>query len=114
MEEKINLSQSVNDRHALRDMMESNGWAVLMGIAEGQTTSRSGGILLQPLQTGDAIYEQEFAKGEIAGIKLFQNMPQNAIEALTNDIATAQAAIAAKTNEDEEIDDGTNSTRNAP
>jgi len=114
-DEKISLDRAVNDRNALQTMLEGRGWQVLMGIAEGQIGTRTNSIILRPLHETAAIYEQEFSKGEIAGIKLFQNMPQNAIDALSNDIVKEQRQQKAAKSDDNEVKDNeSNSNRNAP
>jgi hypothetical protein len=103
------LNEMMGERHALKQLMDSAGWAILMDIANGQLNSR-GPTVLGPMPA-DRIYEIEFMKGEMAGIGLFQNMPENAIEGLRLEIQEERQRLGL---EDEEDSDGNEYERTAP
>ena len=60
-------------------LVKSQGWDRLLKIASAQIEPRKNKILYEPLRTRDATLEQEFMKGEIAGIALFMRLPQDRI-----------------------------------
>lgn len=64
----------------LRHLLRSPGWGRLVKIAETQCHSREREVLA-PLG-GKNPYEMEFQKGEIAGIRLFMQLPEIAVENL--------------------------------
>jgi hypothetical protein len=61
-------------------------WKVLERHILDQTAGRINGLVLSPLQSADAVYEQEFTKGEIAALRLIAATPGLEIEQLTADI----------------------------
>lgn len=65
----------------LQDLVRSRGWVRLSSIAEAQVKTRTNNAL-KPLDQNSTPYQAEFLKGEIAGIRLFMQLPQIAIEAL--------------------------------
>ena len=64
----------------LRHLLRSPGWARLLKMAEAQCDTRSKNVLA-PLE-GKSPYDLEFQKGEIAGIRLFMQLPEIALENL--------------------------------
>jgi hypothetical protein len=60
----------------LQALIDSTGWTILKEVFQEQVHNRVEGIILNPLQSGDAVYAQEFAKGEMAAFKLATAMPQ--------------------------------------
>lgn len=70
----------------LQALVKSRGWDRLLSIARDQEAVRISAVALQPLASGDKIYEQEFMKGEIAGIRLFMNLPGTQIEVLLSQL----------------------------
>lgn len=62
-------------------LISLDAWERLMVVATGQVTSRVP-MLRQPISGVDAAFEQEFVKGEMAGIELFQNLPHTEVERL--------------------------------
>ena len=105
-EEPRSLDLAMKERSLFRDLTNSPGWKALMEIAEGQRIVRSNKIILTPCSM-DRVSEQEFEKGEVAGILLFINMPETAIEGLSEEIDEWKV----KLNIDEEKEDA---TRTAP
>ena len=55
-------------------------WQRVLNIASSQIKARTDNIILCPLQNEFGIYEQEFAKGEVSGVKLFCQMPELLLE----------------------------------
>ena len=108
-EEPRSLDLAMNERAMLRELIESSGWQFLMTIAQAQRQVRSNKILLTP-RPADEITVQEFEKGEVAGIMLFEELPTTAIEALSAEIDEWKR----KLNLDEGETDGHASSGNAP
>lgn len=75
------LRQDLSD---FKDLVESRGWLKLMSVVEAQREAR-GNFVYQPI-TQEKVLEQEFTKGEMAGIKLFMQMPHDLIESMRNEI----------------------------
>lgn len=71
-------------KRALAALLESTGWGILEEIYQEQVHNRVESIILNPFVSGDAVYAQEFAKGEMAAFKLAIAMPkllwQNAVD----------------------------------
>lgn len=59
----------------LSQLLRSRGWARLHSIAEAQAKNRTAQVLGPG--GGDA---KEYMKGEIAGIRLFMQLPETALE----------------------------------
>lgn len=89
------VRQQVRD---LRELVRSQGWAQLLNHAKEQIRSRTDAVMLTPLEDSTRLTEQEFKKGEVAGIRLFTEMPNTLVEA-------GQAAIKQLTGEDSEEPD---------
>jgi hypothetical protein len=51
-------------------------WRQLMDYAAQQLTGRIDTIILNPVESADRTYQQEYLKGEVSGIKLFTKMPE--------------------------------------
>lgn len=66
---------------ALKALTRSVGWAILRQAAEVQCTIREQQVLLRPVAPDWLVTQQEFAKGEAAGIRLFLALPGQMIEA---------------------------------
>lgn len=71
----------------LRSLQKTRGYTRLLFIAEQQIEARVGNLVLNPLEKMDDVLKQEYAKGEIAGIKLFASMTDTHIATLENEIA---------------------------
>lgn len=61
-----------------RELVESKGWQKLMQVATAQSVAR-GSFIYGPIKQ-EQVFEQEFTKGELSGIKLFMQMPHDLIE----------------------------------
>ena len=80
------VTASENARN-LRDLVASAGWATYTQIIESQAKAREQNYLFTPLKSADAIYEQEFAKGEIHALRLAAALPLTMLESLEQDLA---------------------------
>lgn len=83
--EEAHVAASENARN-LRDLIASAGWKVYAELIESQAQARAQAYLFTPLKTSDAIYEQEFAKGEIHALRLSAALPQTMLESLEQDL----------------------------
>lgn len=80
-EREPTLDQLTEEIDLIRGAMESDFWKWLMGVADAQIATR-GNFVYNPIESSGEVYKQEFAKGEISGIKLFQLLPLNHLEQL--------------------------------
>lgn len=83
MSEPLSLSEQ---RDIWNSLVKHQGWLWLMEILQGQVSSRTNLIVLNPLAQGDMVYEQEFKKGEISGMRLFEKIPEVQIEQIQLEI----------------------------
>lgn len=72
----------------VRGLVKHSAWKQLMDIAAKQLTTRTDNVILVPVAGADACYGQEFMKGEIAGIRLFMNLPRILEEQLEDELKT--------------------------
>lgn len=79
--EEITLEKGAEIKRALKDMLASEGWAYYISVIEKQQTIRLDQVVLQPLAGHDAVFQQEFMKGEIQGLRMAVSLPQTLIEA---------------------------------
>ena len=75
-----------------------------MYIAEQQCKARIDTLVLNPLKNLDDSLPQEYAKGEIGGIRLFMAMTQAQIDLLETEIATL---LKEQGNDNSQTDDET-------
>lgn len=76
----------------LRQLVKSSGWARLLRVAQEQVDTRTNTLILTPLESMDRMFEQEFKKGEISGIRLFLSLPESAVESLSQQVKEMQDA----------------------
>ena len=81
------LRELQEERLSLTQLLEQPGWRWLMKTADEQIHNRRQTFELTPLPNMDAIFEQEFKKGEISGIMLFQAIADHRIKELTEVIS---------------------------
>jgi hypothetical protein len=62
-----------------------------MAVANAQVESRQQTIILNPLKSMDETLEQEYKKGEVAGIMLFKELIDIQIKALQDEIESLLA-----------------------
>lgn len=55
----------------LKPIAEAPGWALVKTLWEQQLENRQATVIMQPLgEAANAVYAQEYMKGEVAGIRL--------------------------------------------
>jgi len=69
----MSSSDTVQAYRDWKELIESDGWKRLVEIADEQIAGRVNEIVLKPMTD---LAHQEFAKGEVAGIKLFIAIPE--------------------------------------
>ena len=69
-----------------RSLVQHPAWAALVEIMNVQVQNRVRDIMSQRPADDKGVYEQEFMKGEAAGITLVLGMPQSLIESAEHDM----------------------------
>ena len=87
---------------ALKQLVDSEGWAIYRSIVEKQQVVRFDGIILNPLAGIDAAFGQEYMKGEIAGMRTALSMPQAMYETLTEQVRDLRQQRAAEAEGDQQ------------
>ena len=87
------ISGKASQLATLRGLTEHPGWLIFENIVESQKNLRKGEILLKPLASTEAVYAQEFMKGEIQGLTLAQVSVFVQIEALQAEVQVASANL---------------------
>ena len=87
------ISQKASKLATLRGLVQHSGWLVFEEIIEAQKNLRKGEILLKPLHSTEAVYAQEFMKGEIQGLTLAQVSIFAQIEVLQSEVQVASAQL---------------------
>lgn len=80
--EEISSEKRADLKHALKQLLASEGWKQYIGVITSQQRQRFDQVVLQPLPGADAVYAQEYMKGEIQGLRMAASMPQAIIEAI--------------------------------
>jgi hypothetical protein len=80
MAEESQYEDAIRNVNALKKLVASEGWQILLDIAKEQMHNRREKIVLQPLSSMDEALPQEFMKGEVAGIQVLLSMPEVQIE----------------------------------
>lgn len=83
---ELDLRALQEERFKLTDLRDHAGYRYLMQIAKAQMNARHQAVFLTPLKKLDDTLEQEYHKGEMAGIALFMNMVDVRVDELTNAI----------------------------
>lgn len=78
--EETQYEESIRMVNALKVLVASEGWKILVDIAKEQSHNREQKIVLVPLSCMDEVLPQEFMKGEVAGITVLLAMPKIQIE----------------------------------
>lgn len=78
-------------------LVKSPGWARQVEIAEAQKQNRQASVFGTKCTNMDMVLEQEFTKGEGAGIALFIVMPEIEIETLMVEIKELEDAAGNST-----------------
>lgn len=61
---------------AFRELLASEGWRILKEVVEQQIKSRTDHIILTPRGDMKSEWDQEYKKGEVAGMKLVLEFPK--------------------------------------
>ena len=77
------LQEALFDLKALK---KHKGYERLLLAADDQVKGRVDNLVLNPLQCMDEVLKQEYAKGEIHGIRLFMAMTDDQIDVLESEI----------------------------
>lgn len=81
------MSKSLSElKEDWESLLVHPAWKLLEHHLQEQAAGRVNSLVLTPLSSSDAIYEQEFTKGEIAALRLIAATPVLEIEALVADI----------------------------
>lgn len=76
-EEEHDLREGIEQ---LRSLIASVGWRTYSSLVESQCKLREQTYLYVPLPSADAVYAQEYAKGEIQALRLALGLPETMIE----------------------------------
>lgn len=92
IEDHEHLSSEVtgSEVQALKDLIESKGWAILQRIAAGQSAGRKDAIMVPA--TPDTVWEQEFKKGECKGFDTLIALPKIIVDMWLAEKKAAEAA----------------------
>ena len=86
----------------LKPIAEAPGWALIKLMWEQQLENRKATVILQPLgETPNAVYVQEYMKGEIAGIRVALELV-GAVYSLTQELMKEYQQQAEPKREDED------------
>ena len=77
-------------KRQMEEMMATDGWKTLVETASKQCVNRQNEILLKPTEKP---YEQEYLKGEIAGIRTLVDIPKVLVESAKATIDLANAKL---------------------
>lgn len=77
----------------LKDMVASRAWKQYSDLIAAQIAGRVDQIILTPLVGHDAVFEQEFAKGELAGMKFCMAILATVIENTETDVSRAESQL---------------------
>lgn len=92
--------------HRFHSLVRSPGWAELREVALAQIATRQN-LNLGPIKDTSGIYEQEYRKGEVAGIQLFLSLPDIQIDTSEAILGEARATGVLTDNDNLGDDDET-------
>lgn len=101
-EEVSRVRELQEELSKLASLKEHAGYQYLMEIAEAQVKGRMDQMILTPLEGMDQVLRQEYAKGEVAGIRLFTNIVEIRLTDLQEEI---EDLVPREENEDEHASD---------
>ena len=85
----------------LSNLVKSRGWARLVERLEGQCKTREINVVHTPCKNMEAVFEQEYQKGELSGMYLAVKLPLVLIETYKEDIKIREAKLPLEDNENE-------------
>lgn len=80
----------------LKDLIASPGWQKYSGLMDEQQKGRVDQLVLSPLPSMDAVLGSEYAKGEIAGIRLCLELIPTFIEQLEDEREVLESRLGAE------------------
>jgi len=72
-------------RDNLKVLLASEGWKIYYAIISSQQLIRFNQVVLNPLSGMDETFAQEYAKGEINGLRTAASLPQAIVESIEYD-----------------------------
>jgi len=93
------LSSALELKRAYEELQAFPAWATIKAQLEKQVRVRTDRIMLTPLTNLDAAMEQEYAKGEVAGIRLVLRLPEQTGEDLGFEIQQLSNQMKEEENE---------------
>jgi hypothetical protein len=88
----------------LSQLRSTAGYDLLVGVLHSQADTRKQSIFLTPLKSLDEVPEQEYKKGEIAGIEFAAKFVDIQIEILRQSIATYTREVESDENSEISIE----------
>lgn len=73
--------EALKQKEALQALLNSPGWTILAGAIREQYELRLDKLVLEPLEDGNAVFRQEFLKGEMATLRLLPGLAQSMVDA---------------------------------
>lgn len=80
----------------IKELFASQMWQRYSGLVDMQIKGRIDTLVLTPLPSMDAVLGAEYAKGEIAGLKLSQSLPATIIEDLESERQALERSLGAE------------------
>lgn len=106
LNDEANLEENERFVAVMKGLLASEGWKVYCDVIEKQQVVRFDGIILSPLASMDQVLEQEYKKGEVAGLRMCLRLPQALLEAAEENLrqqrATRDASAEAGNEGDQE------------
>ncbi len=85
-EDQREVRELQEEQSRLRSLLGHSGFTYLKEVLESQAASRTDHIILNPLESMDDVLEQEYKKGEAAGILLACRFAEVRLEDLAEQI----------------------------
>lgn len=84
----LNLREKI---HEIKVFIDSEPWKQYTRLVDSQCNGRVDQMILTPLSGVDAAFGQEYAKGEIAGMRLAVAMMAQSVEDLQTEMESLEA-----------------------
>ncbi|MFM6926980.1 MAG: hypothetical protein ACKOX6_00860 [Bdellovibrio sp.] len=93
LEKESVLSENLR---ALQDLVASSAWKKYSDLIDAQVKGRIDQLVLKPLRGIDETLEQEYAKGEIAGMRFSLNIVADLIDTGAAELEQVRNALGAE------------------
>lgn len=104
-EDKFQPEESLEElREAILDLsnlLKSRGWDRLVNMLNRQCRVREQNVVYKPCKNMEAVFEQEYEKGEISGIYQAINLASVAIEDFKASVKTQEEKLPLEENDNE-------------